>query len=1075
MRRLLLASVALLASSPAAADEKLHYGPAPSWVKPVTLPKAPQAAADAPLSYLLHDEQVRLEDGKLVTHVRMALQIHTPEGLSAGNISFVWRPDTDTATVNGLRLLRDGKAIDVLAAGQQFTVLRRESNLESAMLDGVLTANIQPEGLQVGDTIELATTVVRQDPVMKGHLEHGLAGWNGISLARGRARVEWPASATFRTRSGAGLPATKPQTRGGSTSVEIALDAVEPLIPPKGAPDRYQIGRILEVTDFQSWDQVAQLMAPLYREAAVIPATGALREEVEKIRRGSNDPLKQTEAALALVQDRVRYVALLMGANGYVPATAETTWSRRFGDCKGKTALLLAVLGELGIKAEPVLASLAAGDSINGRLPMVSLFNHVLVRAHVGGRAYWLDGTRTGDTSLSLLQTPDLGWVLPVTAAAQLVQMTPPPLTQPSVETSIRIDATQGISVAAPTRIETLFRGDFAAGLHNALTSASAAQREQMQKTFWKDGYSDLTAKTVGYSFDRSTRQLKLTVDGETKMDWNGGYEPDSTRLGFEPDFERLDGPFKEAPFKMSHPFFSRVTHSIKLPPGFGNGRIQNIPEIAETVAGVEYRRRGKLADDMITIETSERSLVPEISYREAHAASARLKDLWEEALLIRVPGSYVPNDRETREALNAKPTTSTGYIDRGLRFLDTGRNKEAAGDFEQALKLDPQSEYAMINLAIARTYLWDFDSAAQLLEQAAPVAQDKPFLSRARGILAHRKGELESAVKAYSSAIVGNPNDHFSLGRRAQAQAALGREDDALADAAAALKLRPKWNDLRVLRATIFKARGKNEEALAEADAMLPANESDAGSLVSAANVYARLGAWNKADALYRRALAGKAEAFIYLSRATSRSLTDVAGRLADIEAALKLEPQNRGALRLKALLLERQGDGAGALGLYDRLIKANPEDVSVKVNRGILLHKLGKVAQSSQDFAAVRAELKEAGDYNNFCYQRALNKVDLAGALADCNEALRRDPNSMAYLDSRAITYLQLGRLDEALADFNKALSIRPRAAHPLMGRAVIWSRKGEKAKAEADRAAAMKIDPLAVEELEAFGLKI
>jgi transglutaminase-like putative cysteine protease len=81
-------------------------------------------------------------------------------------------------------------------------------------------------------------------------------------------------------------------------------------------------------------------MAPLYEKAAAIPAQGPLRSELERIQSLSPDPKVRTEAALALVQDRVRYVALEMGAGGYVPTDAETTWSRRYGDCKGKTALL---------------------------------------------------------------------------------------------------------------------------------------------------------------------------------------------------------------------------------------------------------------------------------------------------------------------------------------------------------------------------------------------------------------------------------------------------------------------------------------------------------------------------------------------------------------------------------------------------------------------------------------------------------------------------------------------------------------------------------------------------------------
>ena len=49
------------------------------------------------------------------------------------------------------------------------------------------------------------------------------------------------------------------------------------------------------------------------------------------------------------MQDKVRYVFLGMNTGGYVPADADVTWARRFGDCKGKTTLLLAVLHELGI------------------------------------------------------------------------------------------------------------------------------------------------------------------------------------------------------------------------------------------------------------------------------------------------------------------------------------------------------------------------------------------------------------------------------------------------------------------------------------------------------------------------------------------------------------------------------------------------------------------------------------------------------------------------------------------------------------------------------------------------------
>ncbi|WP_404482684.1 transglutaminase domain-containing protein [Novosphingobium sp. BL-52-GroH] len=70
------------------------------------------------------------------------------------------------------------------------------------------------------------------------------------------------------------------------------------------------------------------------------------------------------------------------------PATAEETWQRRYGDCKGKTALLLALLRELGIEAQAVLANNSGNDNgLAERLPSPRMFDHVLVRARIRAAA----------------------------------------------------------------------------------------------------------------------------------------------------------------------------------------------------------------------------------------------------------------------------------------------------------------------------------------------------------------------------------------------------------------------------------------------------------------------------------------------------------------------------------------------------------------------------------------------------------------------------------------------------------------------------------------------------------------
>jgi hypothetical protein len=267
---------------PAQAADSLKFGPPPAWVRAQPIPQS--KASDAPVAFLLNDQQIALDPGKITTYTELAFRIQNAQGLAAGNLSFAWQPDTDTVTVNKLHIIRGDKVIDVLGGGQKFTVLRREANLEAAVLDGTLTANIQPEGLREGDIIDLATTTKRADPVLKAHVEASFGAWNGMPLQTGHVLLSWPESTKINLRVTEGLVPPTRSVRDGRVIAEISETGIEPLVAPNGAPARFTIGRLGEATDFSSWSQVADLMRPLFSSASVIPASGSLRDEAEEIR-----------------------------------------------------------------------------------------------------------------------------------------------------------------------------------------------------------------------------------------------------------------------------------------------------------------------------------------------------------------------------------------------------------------------------------------------------------------------------------------------------------------------------------------------------------------------------------------------------------------------------------------------------------------------------------------------------------------------------------------------------------------------------------------------------------------------
>jgi tetratricopeptide (TPR) repeat protein len=1074
MKLLLLAS-SMLCGTAYAASDKLAFAPAPDWVKPVAMPSAQTLKPDeAPIRILLSDQQTRLEKGRVTSYVNLALHIQTPQGLAAGNLSLPWNPETAEMTVHKLHIIREGKVIDVLEGGQTFTVVRREPNLENAMLDGVLTANIQPEGLQVGDTLEYALTISSSDPVLQGHVEEAGGSWNGLPFVRANFSAQWPSDMQIAVRQSGDLPVLKPVKSGNMTSVTFSRDNLEPVIPPRLAPVRYSIGRGIMLSNFRSWAEAGALLAPLYAEASRIPEAGPLRNELEKIKAASTDPIKRAEAALVLVQDRVRYVALLMGVGGLTPAKAEETWARRFGDCKAKTALLLALLHELGITADAVAVNVAIGDGMDERLPMIGLFNHVLVRATIGGKTYWMDGTRTGDTSLARLATPDFGWGLPLVAKdAALVRMLPAPLDAPSYDLSIDIDARSGLSLPAPVKAQVVLRGDEAIGTRLGLAGMAADARDNALRQYWKQRLDDVEITAVTARFDPATGDQHLAMEGTMEMDWSDSqYWTDSTRVGFDADFSRTQSSNNDAPFAVAYPSYDRTVETIRLPPGFTQSNIFRSEPIDETVAGTAYRRQSSLQNDVFVIERTRRAVMPEFAAKDAPAAQKRLRELHALPVSVRRPANYRITSAELDNELKETPKDAGGYFQRGVYLGTHNRIDEALAAWTKALELDSSHEPARAGLITNALRTRDIIGARKLA--ATQLADVKTSgLAAALGLLERQEDQTAAALAAFSRALELSPANNVARMQRAEIYHRQAKYDAALADVDAALLLPNASVDMSLLRANILRAQGKSDAAIAEATSLVTRLPADAYAQVVAARIYSVFDRREEALAAYSRALAISPDAYIYLNRFRTWSEEEGVAREADLDEALKRDPDLAEAIVEKAKLLTKRGEIAAALQLYDGALVRMPDNDFLRFGRGLAYAKMGDVRRSDEDFARVRGKTVGAEELHRLCWRKATNGVALESALDDCRDALRLAPDNVDFLDSVGFVLLRLDRVDEAISAYGDALAKRPASAASLFGRSLAWGRKGDRVKAQADREAALRLSPKVQEQFKAYGL--
>lgn len=1059
MIRGLAMALAAFATAALARTERPLVGPAPDWVQQAAEVILPVSSTDAPVQILLSDQQRLISPQAVDTYYDSRVRIQTPQGLQAiGTIALAWQPDADVVTVHRLVVRRGAQVRDLLGDGSGFTILRREDLLEQATLTGRLTAVLQPSDLQVGDIVEFAYTHRHTDPVVPDKPDLQVA-WPNAPIQTVRFRATWPKPMRIRWQLRDFKPTLQESANGGSQSISFTLDNPPPLLQPVGAPPRYAALRRIELSAFQTWPDVSRRLAPLYDAAAKLAADSQLHAEVTRIHDASHDPKERAAAALRLVQQQVRYVLLAMDQGALVPATADQTWQRRYGDCKAKTALLLALLRELGIDAVPVAVNSVTGDGIEKLLPGISAFNHVLIRATINGRAYWLDGTRPADQQLDHLEVPAFSWGLPLdTHGSELVRIEPAPLTDPQLVQEMALDASTGVDGPIPFKVNAVFRGDAALALKLSYDNLDPTQRDQALRNYWRGRFDRLQLNKVAAAYDETANTMTWTAEGTLSMEWDSGgfYEIDDMRLGFKADFTRPEGADADAPYAVAYPVYTASRVTLKLPAG-AQFTVSGT-DIDETLAGWHYKRSAHLADSVFTAESSSRSLIPEISSKDAHAAEAGLREIYKNVLYLKKPRE-LPSAEALRSQAGRPLDTAKAYVDRGFDMMNRSMFELAIAEFTSALKLDPNNAIAYADRGLSNFNLGRFDEVGEDLRRALDLDPKNAIALRGLGAMEQHAGHSAQAINLLTQSL---QIDESAWARDQRVTAYLAAHDVANASQDL-IKLSRTPIDAQYYfgrHAIELMQQNRVDDVRTLARAALDAHLGAADGVVIAAALHQISGASSEARHLLDGAIAKTPSAELFTQRAYTSTNPDLI--IADFEQALKLDPKYVPALQQLSALQVAIHRYPDALRTLDRLEAAGASVYSTPLMRGDAQAHLGQTEAARASYAAARAKAKgQASALNSLCWSEATTGVALDDALKDCDAALAETPGVPAFVDSRGLVLLKLRRYEEAIASYDAAITKAPKQATSLYGRGIAKLRLGKRTEGEADIAAARDIE--------------
>jgi tetratricopeptide (TPR) repeat protein len=374
--------------------------------------------------------------------------------------------------------------------------------------------------------------------------------------------------------------------------------------------------------------------------------------------------------------------------------------------------------------------------------------------------------------------------------------------------------------------------------------------------------------------------------------------------------------------------------------------------------------------------------------------------------------------DSETlyRHALEATKDNFLAYSNLGIFLFEKGRNREAIGQFERALLIQPTT--ALIHNNLGTAFLADGQTNAAVRQFQAALRYDTNYALAYfnLGTVLLGRGETNAASHQMRVALglrPENPKFHYTFGNLLYNQ---GQTNLAINEYLAALSLKPDYAEVHHDLGLIYSKAGRTDEAVREFQAALRSRPDFAEARYNLGNALARQG---RPDAA-----------------------------IGQLQEAVRLKPEYPEAHNNLGNLLLQQGQTNAAIGQFQEAVRLKADFADAHYNLGNALLKLGRPAEAAGELQTSVRLLPDfaPGHYN--LGLALLNQGGTAAAVSEFQAAIRLKPDYVLAHNSLGIALGGLGRLDEAIGEFQEALRLKPDYASARLNLGKAMERKSHPA---------------------------
>jgi hypothetical protein len=356
----------------------------PSWVEEVATRKLPAYPGKVPAAVLLDDQHVTMDaSGNMTVVERHAIKILNQQGKKDAVVVVpYWKNHRDVKDLHAWIVAPNGfqktfeknSIVDIGAFSEEELYSDGRARVIAADNPeiGAVFAyeyTVQEKALTAQDEFDFQS---RLPSLLSRYTLTLPAGWSAKAVLFNQSPIQPIVDGSTYTWELKDLPFREAEDESGDTMPRLAVS----FIPPAG-------GSSSNAATLSSWGDLSRWQFSLAEGQDEV--TPEITAKVNQLTSGAKSDYEKLCAIGHYVQS-IRYVAIemnLQNGGGYVPHSANTVFTKQYGDCKDKANLMRCMLKAAGLQS--YLVAIYSGDRTHVRQewPSPHQFNHMILAAKV--------------------------------------------------------------------------------------------------------------------------------------------------------------------------------------------------------------------------------------------------------------------------------------------------------------------------------------------------------------------------------------------------------------------------------------------------------------------------------------------------------------------------------------------------------------------------------------------------------------------------------------------------------------------------------------------------------------------